>query len=136
MKKDLSPIKKKKALLGGVNNLLDIEGESKPLVVKSRKVNPEPYLNAANDQNRLPSLNGKSILNSNNNSNNNRLPRILNGVDDGLSVIGSNNSGNGRGSVGITGARLDMIDNAKIKEISRAYKVNLDPLTDLKDRYR
>lgn len=81
-------------------------------------------------------MNGKSILNSNNNSNNNRLPRILNGVDDGLSVIGSNNGGNGRGSVGITGARLDMIDNAKIKEISRAYKVNLDPLTDLKDRYR
>jgi len=50
MKKDLSPIRKKKALLGGVNNLLDIEGESKPLVVKSKKINHEPYLNAANDQ--------------------------------------------------------------------------------------
>jgi len=87
-------------------------------------------------RNRLPSLNGKSILNSNSSNNNNRLPRILNGVDDGLSVIGSNSGGNGRGVVGITGARLDMIDNAKIKEISRAYKVNLDPLSDLKDRYR
>jgi len=49
MKKDLSPIKKKKAQLGGINNLLDIEGESKPLVIKSKKIN-EPYLNAANDQ--------------------------------------------------------------------------------------
>lgn len=41
----MSPIKKKKPIPGG--NLLDIEGESKPLLIKAKKPNHsvEPYMN-------------------------------------------------------------------------------------------
>ena len=72
------------------------------------------------------------------------------GIEDGgLSIIGSNNNGGyGRSILGIVGGhnnnnsnsngdRLDILtENPRIKEISRAYKVNLDPINDLKDRYR
>ena len=89
----------------------------------------------------MPSLGNNNNYNT---KNNNRLPRLNNGMEEGLSVVGSNHSGNPRSILGIVGnnsnnngARLDLIENsAKIKEISRAYKVNLDPLNDLKDRYR
>lgn len=41
----------------------------------------------------------------------------------------------GLGIVGNAARSLDK-ENAKIKEITKAYKVNLDPINDLKDRYR
>ncbi|EAR83720.2 plant dual-specificity MAP kinase kinase family domain protein (macronuclear) [Tetrahymena thermophila SB210] len=122
-KKELSPLKKKKNQ--GIN-LLDIEGESKPLLSKQRKNNSIDqsiiYEDQNNNGNRLPNINGS------------KLPRI------GNSNSGSTNNmiGGGVLGLGIVGNAARSLDkeNAKIKEITKAYKVNLDPINDLKDRYR
>lgn len=55
-----------------------------------------------------------------------KLPRI--GAPSSLGL--------GLGIVGTSGVRSLELENAKIKEITKAYKVNLDPINDLKDRYR
>lgn len=64
---------------------------------------------------------------------NGRLPAIISGK---LPRINGANIGLGLGVVGLVGARSLELENPKIKEITKAYKVNLEPMNDLKDRYR
>lgn len=79
--------------------------------------------------NKLPSINSSKLPSINGS----KLPKI------GYGISGStNNVIGGALGLGIVGSAARSLDkeNAKIKEITKAYKMNLVPINDLKDRYR
>ncbi|KRX07956.1 Protein kinase-like domain [Pseudocohnilembus persalinus] len=108
-------------------NILDIEGESKPIMAKGYGKNRQPYKNHQKQeelymreerQGKLPQIGG-------------RLPKISSQSQDNSSLLPMI-----QGQNKLMGIQQQEKDGQKIREISRAYKVNIGHLDELKERYR
>ncbi|EAR99285.2 plant dual-specificity MAP kinase kinase family domain protein (macronuclear) [Tetrahymena thermophila SB210] len=123
----LSPNRRKK---NDNLNLLDIEGESKPLLKKNRK-NPSIHNSPNNKYDDISVSSKNPVLEESN-----KLPSI--GITKLPKIQGlAGNQGIDSKLLAIQQPKIvNDKENQKIREISRAYKVNINQLDDIKDRYR